>query len=90
MKRRVYPKDSEDPLEETKHPFLTEVGAKLAKKFSLTELEVRILLEAKSEEPEEIRKELDEPLLMPVEALVMRSIPRKFEVKTLSEARRKL
>jgi len=71
------------------HPLLVGVWAKLAKKFSLDELELRILLEAKGKTFEEIAKELG-VLPMPVEARIMRSIPTKLGVSKLSEARKKL
>ncbi len=83
MKERVYPKREKTE----RHPLLG-TWAKLAKKFSLDELELRILLEAKSEIYGEIAKELG-VLPMPVEARVMRSIPAKLELR-LREARRRV
>ena len=84
MKKRVYPK-----REKTKRHPLLGVGAKLAKKFSLDELELRILLEAQSETFEEIAEELG-VLPRPVEARVMRSIPAKLGTRVLNEARRRV
>ena len=84
FKKGVYPK-----REKTKRHPLLGVEAKLAKKFSLDELELRILLEAQSETSPEIAEELG-VLLMPVEARVMRSIPVKFGTRVLNEARRRV
>ena len=81
MKKRVYSKREKTE----RHPLLG-VWAKLAKKFSLDELELRILLEAKSETFEEIAEELG-VLPRPVDARVMRSIPAKLG-REFREARR--
>lgn len=74
---------------ETKYTFPAEIMARVAKKFHLEKLELRILLEAKSETPLEIAKELGE-LPSPIERRIASSIPLKFKVKTLAEARKKL
>ncbi len=74
---------------ETKRHFSAEVAARLADIFSLDELEIKILSEAKGETAREIAKELG-ALLLPTEARIARSIPIKLNVKTLVEARIKL
>lgn len=61
----------------------------LKKKFSLDELELRILLDAKKQTFQEIAGELGE-LPLVIEARTARSIPVKLEVRNLREARIKL
>jgi len=59
---------------------------RLADMYSLDELELKILLDAKSETVEEIAQEFRElPSL--IEARILRSIPVKLNAKTLAEAR---
>ncbi len=83
--RRVYLKD-DCPEEETEQVLLPKTRARLARKFTLDELELKILLEAESETAQEVAKEL-KVLLMLVDARIERSIPSKLKMR-LREARR--